>query len=155
MKKSFRSRMTPGTVEKIRLSTNNGLIGYKIVKFQLINKNPHAVDAALVAKVFTTGTTETGAERTATATVNFTDPTLVAVAAYEDKASSNYPTHETILFDNVTFNQDIYISMADADSSTEPGNYYLELEQVKLSKDEATVATLKDMRAGPDTNFGS
>ena len=33
-------------------------------------------------------------------------------------------------------------------------NIYLELEQTKLSKDEATVATLKDMRAGPDTNFG-
>ena len=30
-------------------------------------------------------------------------------------------------------------------------NYYLELEQVKLSKDEATMATLKDMRSGPSS----
>ena len=37
---------------------------------------------------------------------------------------------------------------------SEKNNYYIELEQVKLDLNEATVATLKDMRAGPDTNFG-
>ena len=53
----------------------------------------------------------------------------------------------------MTFNQDIFISAAELVGSL-PINYIIELEQVKLSRDEATVATLKDMRAGPDTNFG-
>ena len=43
----------------------------------------------------------------------------------------------------MTFNQDIYITCYSTDNKI---NYYIELEQVPLSKDEATVATLKDMR---------
>ena len=54
----------------------------------------------------------------------------------------------------MTFNQDIFVTIDDS-QNVAGANFYLELEQVKLSKDEATVATLKDMRAGPDTNFGS
>ena len=49
------------------------------------------------------------------------------------------------MFDHVKVNQDIYISHHNADG-TSSCNYYIELEQMKLNLDEATVATLKDMR---------
>ena len=83
---------------------------------------------------------------------SFDDPTLLAAARYVDRI--NVEMSEATIFDNMVFNQDITIQYKDADAATEI-NFYLELEQVTLSKDEATVATLKDMRAGPDTNFGS
>ena len=38
MIKSFRGLMDDGTQNTIRLSSNNGLIGYKIVNFQIIPK---------------------------------------------------------------------------------------------------------------------
>ena len=64
-----------------------------------------------------------------------------------------YTFNTAVVFDNVKFNQDIYITHQD-EAVGQSFNYYLELEQVKLDLNEATVATLKDMRAGPDTNFG-
>ena len=46
----------------------------------------------------------------------------------------------------MVFNQDIYIAHKDYNSGEEI-NYHLELEQIRLDLNEATVATLKDMRA--------
>ena len=71
---------------------------------------------------------------------------------YEGNNNNTVLTQVVTIFDNMTFNQDIYVTATSTDGNM---NYYVELEQVKLSKDEAAVATLKDMRAGPDTNFGS
>ena len=45
----------------------------------------------------------------------------------------------------MTFNQDIYVTHEDTVGS-QPCNYYIELEVVKLALDENTVATLKDIR---------
>ena len=47
--------------------------------------------------------------------------------------------------DNVIFNQDIFVTIK-AQAGTDPCNYYIELEQMKLAQDEAAVATLTDMR---------
>ena len=40
MRKTFRGQMTTGDTQIIRLSTNNGLTGYRIVKFQILSRNP-------------------------------------------------------------------------------------------------------------------
>ena len=50
-----------------------------------------------------------------------------------------------VIFDDDVFNQDIYITHVET-VGTEPCSYYIKLEQVKLSLDENTVATLKDIR---------
>lgn len=155
MKKSFRGLLADGSLTRIRLSTNNGLTGYRINKFQLFATNPGTDTQEAVMQIYTTLTDETGAERTPSSTVTFDDPTLIAAAFYKDNSSDANPTSFIVVFDNLTFNQDIFITMVDPGAETnESCNFYLELEQVTLSKDEATVATLKDMRAGPDTNFG-
>jgi hypothetical protein len=140
--KSFKGQITPGNTDTIHLSTRDGSIGYKIVKFQIINKTPHGVDSTLVAKIFSIPQT------TATATIDFSDQTLLACAIYEDQAVKTSPPqgYEAVIFDNMVFNQDIYVTMADTDTNTDPGNYYIELEQIKLDLNENTVATLKDIR---------
>jgi len=152
MKKSFRGKLKDGEVETIRLSTNNGLIGYKIVKLQLIAEDPATDAHESVVQIFTTNNDETGSPRSASAVIDFTDPTLLAVGFYEN-AGGGTVSKLDIIFDNMTVNQDIYITHNEK-AGAAIVNYYLELEQMKLSDNEAAVATLKDMRAGPDTRFG-
>lgn len=140
MIKSFRGRIADNGTEQIRLSTNNGLTGYKINKLQIIGTTPGANDIELVLQIFTTP------RDTASGTVDFTDPTLLAVAYYADSNSIAYQGDaQSVLFDNMVFNQDIYLTAVDVQAS-DSTNYYLELEQIKLDINEATVATLKDMR---------
>lgn len=156
MNKSFRGELADGDVKRIRLSTNDGLTGYKIKKFQVITADTvGAVTSSSMIAVYTTGKTDTGADRTALDSVTFNDPTLLAAIDYRQHSNEAYGVvGNNIIFDDKVFNQDIYITHKD-NLAAATINFYLELEQVKLSKDEAAVATLKDMRAGPDTNFGS
>ncbi len=42
--KTYKGQLPMGEQEKIHLSTNNGMMGYKIKKFQVISKTP-GVDA--------------------------------------------------------------------------------------------------------------
>ena len=66
--------------------------------------------------------------------------------AFNENSSSQSTFGGTsIIFDNMTFNQDIYITHKDDDGG-QPINYYIELEQVKLDLNENTVATLKDIK---------
>jgi len=140
--KSFRGLIADEGQIKIRLSTVNGLTGYRIKKFQLFPQFPGTVsnkeNVAQLWKVEQdTPTTET----------IFDDPNLLGVSYFTENTDSNVMVSESIVvFDNVTFNQDIFITHVDAHSGNTSVNYYLELEQIKLSTDEAAVATLKDMR---------
>lgn len=138
---SYRGKLAIGLQDRIRLRTIKGEIGYKITKFQLFPTAPHTVDVALVCQIFKKD--QTGS---ISAAVDFTNSELMGVAAYEDKASSDKVTHETILFDNEITNQDIFVTMTDADGNTTPANYYIELETIKLSDIETTQLTLKSLR---------
>jgi len=151
MKKTFRGLLADGDVQQIRLSTNNGLTGYKINKLQTIQNDPGTTTEHVV-KIFTTSTDGTGASRTAIDTINFDDPTLLAVAYLQSgpSASSSTVANEVIIFDSMTVNQDVFVTCK-VITGSDPANYYLELEQTKLDHNEATVATLKDMRSGPSS----
>ena len=143
MKKSFRGLLADGAQERIRLSTNNGLIGYKIVKFQLMPELPGNADAEHVAQIFTTE--RDTAIPTASPSINFNDPTLIAAALTGNSTNITQNISQSIIIDNMTFNQDIFVTHTDAGNANKV-NFYLELEQMKLDLNEATVATLKDMR---------
>ena len=138
--KSFRGQIAMGGQETIRLSTNQGTVGYKIKKFRLMSSAPGTASVEYVAKAYTFK------QSSINATVDFNDPRLLAVSYYQDEAAPHYPSSEDIIFDAVKFNQDIFVTVEDAGGGSLAANYYLELEQVKLSVDEAAVATLKDMR---------
>jgi hypothetical protein len=137
--KSFRGMMKTDDIDTIPLSTRNGSTGYRIKKFQVISGNPVSESDRWVVKIFTIPQTS------ASVLVDFSDNTLLGVGVFSSHSSSQtYPEDMTIVFDNTTFNQDIYVT-AKAESGTNI-NYYIELEQVSLSLDENTVATLKDIR---------
>ena len=137
--KSFRGLIADDTIQTVPLSTNNGSIGYRIKKFETIYNNPAGLSAEGVMKIYTIPQTSTDA------TIDFSDNTLLAAAFIENNNSATYFGGRTIIFDNMTFNQDIYITFED-NGASHSCNYYIELEQVKLALDENTVATLKDIR---------
>tara|TARA_Y100000004_G_scaffold34469_1_gene36838 strand:+ start:1255 stop:1701 length:447 start_codon:yes stop_codon:yes gene_type:complete len=140
--KSFRGLIADGAIDTINLHTNNGSTGYKIVKFEIMQKSPGAEVGEHIVKIFTIPQT------TATSTIDFSDNTLLAAAFLKTHTSQIYADTNAVIFDNIIFNQDIDITHVDVATggTDEPINYHIELEQVNLSLDENTVATLKDIR---------
>jgi hypothetical protein len=136
--KTFKGQIPTGLQEKIHLSTNDGLTGYRIRKFQIISKTPGSNNIELLGQVFLTD--QTGSVGT---NVDFDNPDLIAVAFHV----TQYGPQTDIIFDQETFNQDVFITMTDASGNTVPGNYYLELEQFKISLNESTFSTLKNIRS--------
>ena len=144
--KSFRGLIADGGQDIVPLSTNNGSTGYRIKKLTIFpNKPGHTTSAESVVQIFSIQQTTV---LTTAATVDFSDQTLLGVAYYQDHVDSAYPGSIDIVFDNMTFNQDIYITHTSSTTTGVDGdmNYYIELEQIKLDLNENTVATLKDIR---------
>ena len=143
MIKTFKGKMKNDTNKRIKLSTKEGLVGYKIVKFQTISTVPLSTESKSLAKIYATvgGTAED------TSLLDFDSPTLLAVSLFTSSGSvQSYPEDMTVIIDNKTINQDIYITMRNTGSGNNDINFYLELEVIKLDLNEATVATLRDMR---------
>ena len=141
MIKTFRGLLQHGEQRTIRLGTIRGEKGYRIVKLELIPKTPMGADSEHIVKVFTYK------QETVDGVVDFDNSELLAAGQIANAASGYYNTgYDQIVFDNVTFNQDIFITHFDTQNNDDPCNYYLELERTKLSLDEASIATIKDMR---------
>jgi len=141
---TYKGKLAIGQQEKLRLSTNDGLTGYRINKFQIMPQDPmksSVGDTSLIAKIYLTD--QTGS---ITDSVDFSETDLLAVAVYEGSASHN-PESQYVIFDKETFNQDIFIYIVDPDGATGPGNYYIELEQFKLDINTSTYHTLKNIRS--------
>jgi len=137
--KTFRGKLADDSKERISLHTRNGLTGYKIKKFRLIGTAPGvAGNAESVAKLYSVD------QLLIDGLVDFSDNTLLAVAMWSS-SSDSWLSYETVVFEDIIFNQDIYITFTDEQGNIS-GNFYLELEQVSLSLNEATVATLRDLK---------
>jgi len=137
--KTFRGLMTDGSIDTISLHTIDGSTGYRIVKFDIMGVTENENYEASI-KIFSVPQT------TASTGIDFSDQTLLAAALYHDYSLPATPARQTIVFDNMTFNQDIHVTYAEVTGSGPAINYYIELEQVKLDLNENTVATLKDIR---------
>jgi len=135
--------LADGGQERIALTTIRGLIGYRITKFQLMphkyGLNTHEMESTVkIYKVEQTTVDEV---------MDFSDNTLLAAGIINMDASETTPTNLVTVFDNELFNQDIYITHHNQhDTDTSACNYYIELEQMDLALDEATVTTLKNLR---------
>ena len=136
--KTFRGKIPHDGIDTILLHTNNGAMGYRIVKFQVMAQDPNE-DLENSVKIFSVPQT------TASVAVDFSDNSLLAAAMIWSNTSQVYVHESAIIFDNMTVNQDIYITNFDTGTAGAI-NYYIELEQVKLDLNENTVATLKDIR---------
>jgi len=137
--KSFRGLIANEGIETITLHTNTGSTGYKIKKIQLYPNKPGDEHYLSAVKIYTIP--QTAADEI----TDFSDNTLLAAAFFQDNSDKAYPADLDVVFDNMTFNQDIYITHK-SKSGTASINYYIELEVVKLDLNENTVATLKDIR---------
>ena len=136
--KSFRGKMIDGAIDQISLHTNDGSTGYRIKKVQCVPENPGTTNTEHVFKIYKIPQT------TVTGSIDFSDQTLLA-SVYLSSRDDRYGGDNIIVFDNEIFNQDIYLTHDDTNNAGAV-NYYIELETVKLSLDENTVATLKDIR---------
>jgi len=140
--KTFRGKIADNAIDTIVLHTNNGSVGYRIVKFELMAIDPMSNNQESIVKIYSVAQ----ATGSATSTIDFSDNTLLAAGYLENDSSGATPTFNeaSIFFDNMTFNQDIYVTHVEQGSDAV--NYYIELEQFKLDLNENTVATLKDIR---------
>ena len=141
--KSFRGLIADDKQDTIVLHTNDGSTGYRIKKFELFPYAPggSGTNSEHTVQIWTVPQTSIDI------VTDFSDQTLVGAAMMAVSASGvANPSILTVVFDNMTFNQDIYITHKESAASSEPINYYIELEQIKLDLSENTVATLKDIR---------
>ena len=136
--KSFRGLIADDQTDTISLHTNNGSVGYKIKKFEIIPSLVGVNHMNAVVQIFTVDD-----NTVPNTTIDFSNPTLLAAARYVDRVSVEMS--EATIFDNMVFNQDIIIKYKDVDAG-QSINYYIELETMPLALDENTVATLKDIR---------
>ena len=146
MIKSFRGKLASGSSDVIRLSTNNGLTGYKIKKVETISTDPGAYDEENIFKLFSVEELDATGVPVINGQLDFNSPTLLGAVFFQTGTAATKTASTVIVFDNVVINQDLHITAIDVGGSTRAINYYIELEQVKLDLNEATVATLKDMR---------
>jgi len=137
---SYRGKLADSAQDTIPLHTNDGKTGYKITKLELMGAEPGTGTYELVLQVWSIKQT------TVVGTVDFSDLTLLGVGYYRDNAGSQYQDSTTVIFDNIIFNQDIYVTAKDVSGNTKPINYYFELEQIDLTEDQALVAIVKNLR---------
>ena len=141
--KTFKGKIPMGTQEKIHLSTRDGLIGYKIKKFQIESEVPGTANFELVGKIYLTDQTSSIGP-----TIDFSDSDLVA-AQFNSGSNGwggNLPD-SAIIIDSEIINQDIYVTVDCAAGTTNPVNFYIELEQIKLDLNASTFVTLKNIRS--------
>ena len=140
---TFKGKIPMGEQERLKLSTIKGKVGYRINKFMIISTAPGgAQHAEVVAKIFLTDQTSSISPE-----VDFTDNDLLAVVYYQDDNAQANVSSVDIILDQVVFNQDLFITMQDADGKTQPFNYYLELEAMSISDLEATYLTLQNIKS--------
>jgi len=139
MIKSFRGLIADDGIDTIVLHSNDGSMGYRIVKLALMPNNLNSNQESCF-KIYKVNQT------TATFEFDFSDNTLLA-AGYYTASSAADQNSETmnVIFDNEVFNQDIHLTQKNNEAGVGI-NYYIELEQFPLNLNESTVATLKDIR---------
>jgi len=140
--KTFKGLLPIGVQERIHLSTNDGLTGYRLNKFQLMPSQPGINHQELIGQIFLTDQTNN-----ITAEIDFSNPDIIAACYFVENPGTNVTPNVETVFDNETFNQDIFINITDANGGTVAANFYIELEQMKLDLNASTYITVKNIRS--------
>ena len=100
--KSFRGKLADAAQETIHLHTNDGSMGYRIVKFQVmpIDANTAMEGTVQIFKV---------KQASIPAEIDFEDNTLLGAATIQQTVNNQDSSNPTVIFDNEIFNQDIYV----------------------------------------------
>jgi len=123
---SFRGLLASGEQDKIRIEGATGEIAWRITKFQTVNSAPGAEDVENTTQIFREE------QSAVVSTIDFTDDELLAISVYRAGAGLAEPNTSNIIFDNALFSRNIYVTSGNAGGSASM-NYYVELEEVKLS----------------------
>jgi hypothetical protein len=145
MIKSFRGLIADGGQDRIRLSTIQGKVGYKITRFEVFPARPgHGADTESTVLIWKVKQTSVS---TTTHTVDFTNANLLGAAYLNEATGATQPASPIVtIFDLETFNQDIYVTHTEG-ANSESINYYIELEVMALSNEGAEYTTIKDIRS--------
>jgi len=124
---SFRGQVIDGGQEKIRIQGAVGAIAWRINNFKVLGQDGNS-NYENVTKIFRE---EQG---TVDGTIDFRNDELLAAVIYQQHSvGQTYPLDAIVVFDNALFVRNIYVTCKNAEGSG-PINYYVELEEVKLSK---------------------
>ena len=130
---SFRGLLADGKQRKIRIQGPVGALAWRITKFQIMPNKPItsvSTSADLLVKIWREKQTSIPVSG---AVVDFDDSELLATALLIYSQSVGYSYSDSVIFDNALFSRNIYVTHTDNDGS-DGANYYIELEEVKLSK---------------------
>ena len=123
---SFRGLLTDGDQRMIRIQGPVGSIAWRITKFEIIAASPGDKTQESTVKIYREE------QSSITATIDFGDADLLGAAIYHDESSEAYPVTLVVIFDNTLFSRNIYVTHKDH-GVAESMNYYIELEEVKVS----------------------
>jgi hypothetical protein len=141
MIKTFRGLLLDVGVDRIRLSTKKGKVGYRIKKFEIIAWKPGQLDYEATVTVNKVDFTPMNA-------IDLSDGNVLAVGYWSADNRLIYPQNQTmVIFEHEIFNQDIFVGNNDLQGGSM--NYYLELETFPMSDNAAAVSTLRDIRLNP------
>jgi len=126
---SFRGILADDTQDKIRIEGATGEIAWRITKFQIIGNNPGAGSQDSVMKIYRES------QSSVDGLVDFSDAELLGVAYWTTHEAASAYTGEPpiVIFDNDLFSRNIYVTHEDVGSNAQRCNYYIELEEVKVS----------------------
>jgi len=123
---SFRGLVAHNTQQKIRIEGATGDIAWRITKFAIMPNTPGGAVSENVVKVYRERQTSI------TQTVDFNDAELLAAGFFLNQSSTTNPYYDAVIFDNALFSRNIYVTAHDNVGSLKC-NYYIELEEVKIS----------------------
>jgi hypothetical protein len=126
---SFRGLLEHLGQDKILVQGPVGAIAWRITKFEVMGYDPSASNHEGVIKIYREE------QSSVTDTIDFTQNELLGAAIWTmASALVTYPINEAVIFDNALFSRNIWVTHADKSAGTNSANYYIELEEVKVSK---------------------
>jgi len=145
---SFRGLLADGAQERIRIQGSVGSIAWRIIKFNLMLKTYTGNDRIHGVSIWRE---EQSSVSTSTVSINFDDDELLAAAVASWDTTQPQLSAQAIIFDNQLFIRNIWITHTEESGGGEC-NYYLELEEVKLSAAgmaQLSVATARRLGLNP------
>jgi hypothetical protein len=136
---SFRGLLGDNAQDEINLERSNLNLAYRIIKFQVLPESAADENAEATIQIWKEKQTMPGA--TTFVEVNFTNPDLLATALWVNSGSQTEPRAFHVVFDNVLFSRNLYVSNNDPQGRSM--NYYIELEEVPVN-----AATLMQLKLG-------
>ena len=126
---SFRGLLADGEQDKIGIQGSVGAVAWRITKFQIMPEKPTNTKQEQTVKIYREE------QSSIDAFINFDDNELLGAAYIENNDNADFMgISSVVIFDNSLFSRNIYVTHKDAGGDSRSCNYYIELEEVKVSK---------------------